>query len=149
MVEKANHILKDKVAAWRSDHQSSSWVASLPEVISGMNAQRSSVTGRSPYEIVFGQVPHGTRVSYLERGMEEVLEEDGTAASGTIGFGESREELQDTPSASDIQEPNEELLSVVTTTIATPGDYAVQDNIGQVESEVGQASIHENDPSAG
>lgn len=76
MVEKGNHILKEKIGAWRSDHQSSSWVCSLPEVISGMNAQRSSVTGRSPYEIVFGQAPHGTRISYLQREVEEILGED-------------------------------------------------------------------------
>ena len=75
MVEKANHILKDKIAAWRCDHQTSSWVSSLPEVIAGMNSQQSSVTGRSPYEIVFGQEPHGTRISYLERDVEEVPEE--------------------------------------------------------------------------
>ena len=85
MVEKGNHILKEKIGAWQSDHQSSAWVCSLPEVIAGMNAQRSSVTGKSPYEVVFGQVPHGTRVSYLEREVDEVLEEDSTAPA--IGFG--------------------------------------------------------------
>lgn len=75
MAEKGNHILKDKIAAWRSDHQSSSWVSSLPEVIAGMNAQQSSVTGKSAYEIAFGQAPHGARISYLERDVEDVPEE--------------------------------------------------------------------------
>ena len=39
----------------------------IPEVITSMNAQWSSVTGQSPYEIAFGHAPHGTRVSYLVR----------------------------------------------------------------------------------
>ena len=65
-------MLKDKIAAWRSDHQSSCWVQSNPEVITSMNAQRSSVTGKSPYEIAFGQVPHCTQVSYLVREQQEV-----------------------------------------------------------------------------
>lgn len=77
MIEKANHVLKDKIAAWQSDHQSSCWVQSIPEVITSMNAQRSSVTGKSPYEIAFGQAPHGTRVSYLVREQQEVQDEDG------------------------------------------------------------------------
>ena len=84
MVKKANHILKDKIAAWRSDHQSSSWVSSLPEVIAGMNGQRSSVTGRTPYEIAFGQAPHGTRVSFLEREAEMVLEEEVASDAGIV-----------------------------------------------------------------
>jgi hypothetical protein len=81
MVEQANGVLKHKIAAWRSDYQSSSWVSSLPEVIGGMNSQQSSVTGRSPYDITFGQAPHGNRVSYLERDIEEVEEE------GQVGLG--------------------------------------------------------------
>ena len=76
MVEKGNHILKDKIAAWRSDHQSSSWVQSIPEAISSMNAQKSSVSGRLPYEIAFGQAPHGTKISYLVREQHDVLDED-------------------------------------------------------------------------
>lgn len=76
MVEQANGVLKEKIAAWRSDHQSSSWVSSLPEVIAAMNSQRSSVTGKSAYEIVFGQPPHGHPVSYLTRDRVSVSEED-------------------------------------------------------------------------
>ena len=75
MVAKANHILKDKIAAWRFDNQTSLWASSLPEVIVGMNSQWSHITGRSPYEIVFGQEPHGTRISYFEQDVEEVPEE--------------------------------------------------------------------------
>ena len=40
-----------------------------------MNSQRLSITGRSLYEIVFGQEPHGTQISYLEQDVEEVSEE--------------------------------------------------------------------------
>ena len=76
MVEQANRVLKGKIAAWRSDHQSASWIGSLPEVISAMNSQRSSVTGKSAYEIVFGQPPHVNWVSYLTRDREQVAEED-------------------------------------------------------------------------
>ena len=80
MVEQAKVVLKEKIGAWRSDHQSSSWVSSLPEVIAGMNSQRSSVTGKSAYEVVFGQAPHGERISYLVRDAEEVPEEDSVAS---------------------------------------------------------------------
>jgi hypothetical protein len=54
MVEQANRVLKDKNAAWHSDHQTPSWVSLLPEVIAGINSQQSSVTRKSPYEITFG-----------------------------------------------------------------------------------------------
>ena len=72
MVEQANGVLKEKIATWRSDHQTSSWVSSLPDVIAGMNSQRSSVTGKSAYEIVYGQAPHDQRISYLELDQVEV-----------------------------------------------------------------------------
>ena len=49
MVEQANGVLKEKIGAWCSDHLSSSWVSSLPEVIAGMKSQRSSVTGKLAY----------------------------------------------------------------------------------------------------
>ena len=49
-----------------------------------MNGQRSSVTGRTPYEIAFGQAPHGTRVSYLEREAEMVLEEEVASDAGIV-----------------------------------------------------------------
>ena len=84
MVEQANGVLKGKIAAWRSDHQSASWVCSLPEVIAAMNCQQSSVTGRSAFEIVFGQSPHGERVSYLTRELDNVLQEGDLTAYSLV-----------------------------------------------------------------
>ena len=89
MVEKGNDILKEKIAAWLSDHQSSSWVEAIPEALIAMNIQRSSVTKKSPYEIVFGKRANLSFTSGLEREHMAVPEEssdDGETSSNTAGL---------------------------------------------------------------
>lgn len=140
MVEKANHILKDKISAWRSDHQSSSWVCSLPEVIGGMNAQRSFVTGRSPYEVAFGQVPHGARISYLERESEEVPQEgEALDITGSNALPEST----DYPTLAQLHTDEDPSIGVPVSTLTLEQEYRLgQDSMVEVQA------LHEQFPQA-
>ena len=125
MMERANGVLKEKIAAWRCDHQSASWVSSLPEVIAGMNAQCSSVTGKSAYEVVFGQPPHGERISYLVRDVAQVAEE-GLISSG--GEGDlSPDDTATTRASSQISTPatNRELVQTAVSTTGILGSQMV------------------------
>ena len=125
MVEQANGVLKEKIAAWRSDHQSASWVSSLPEVIAGMNSQCSSVTGKSAYEVVFGQAPHGERVSYLVRDVAQVADEDLISSAREDGF--SQDEMATTQGSSQITTlvTDRVLLDVPASAAAEPGSRIV------------------------
>ena len=144
MVENANHILKDKISAWRSDHQSSSWVSSLPEVIAGMNSQRSSVTGRTPYEIAFGQAPHGTRVSYLERDVEEVPEE-GAPLTPTGSSAPVQEENGNLASSDELEIGGESAFAPLVTQNTNLFLVGVEGNTGQIMMPNRQAEQGESE----
>lgn len=75
MIEQANSVLKKKIAAWESDHQSTQWTQAIPEVILAMNSQRHSTTHQPPYEIVFNLQIMSQRVVFHERDIQEVLDE--------------------------------------------------------------------------
>lgn len=56
-VERANAILKNKLAKWMEVNRSKHWTKGLPLVTHAMNLSVSRVTNYTPYELVFNQKP--------------------------------------------------------------------------------------------
>lgn len=56
-VERANGDLELKLGKWLEENEGKGWVAGLQHVTYAMNTSVSETTGKSPYEVVFGQSP--------------------------------------------------------------------------------------------
>jgi hypothetical protein len=56
-IERANGVLCDVLGKGMSTNDSSSWSSALLPVVYGINTRMSSVTKKTPYEVMFGQAP--------------------------------------------------------------------------------------------
>jgi transposase InsO family protein len=56
-IERANGVLCDALGKWMSSNNSSSWSSALLPVVYGINTRISTVTKKTPYEVMFGQAP--------------------------------------------------------------------------------------------
>lgn len=76
LVEKANSTFKRKLRAWMTDSGRSDWADSLPEISLSMNQQKHSTTGQTPYQIVFKQRMQSHRLSFADRVIAGIVDED-------------------------------------------------------------------------
>eukprot|EP00096_Caligus_rogercresseyi_P011880 TRINITY_DN4827_c0_g2_i2.p1 TRINITY_DN4827_c0_g2~~TRINITY_DN4827_c0_g2_i2.p1 ORF type:complete len:313 (-),score=46.97 TRINITY_DN4827_c0_g2_i2:52-990(-) len=63
-IKGANDDMELKLGKWLEGNPGRGWAQGLQFVTYSMNTFKSSTTNTSPYEVVFGQLPHG---KYLER----------------------------------------------------------------------------------
>lgn len=78
LVEQGNGVVEHKIRAWKMENDSTKWRDALLEVALQINSQRHSVTGRTPYEIIFRQrFLTTTWVSSRDRQVQQVPNEDG------------------------------------------------------------------------
>ena len=74
----------NKIRVWKMEHGSTHWQKALLEVTHAINSQIHSVTGRSPYDIVFRQPMRGDKwVTSQERSVKPLHNEDGTTFNET------------------------------------------------------------------
>ena len=64
-VERANGDLQRRLGKWLEENEDCGWVLGLQHVMYSMNTSVSATTGKTPYEVVFGQVPR-TSCAVLE-----------------------------------------------------------------------------------
>jgi len=55
LVEQANGTVKTHLRAWKEDTRSKAWAIALPDIMLKMNCAVHGATGKSPYEVMFGQ----------------------------------------------------------------------------------------------
>ena len=56
-VERANGDLQRRLGKWLEENKDSGWALGLQHVTYSMNSSVSATTGKTPYEVVFGQAP--------------------------------------------------------------------------------------------
>lgn len=76
-VERANAVLKNKLATWMEVNRSKHWTKGLPLVTHAMNLSVCRATNRTPYELVFNQRPR-SHYALLDELADDVIvaEED-------------------------------------------------------------------------
>lgn len=56
-VERGNGDFTIKLGKWLEANKESGWVAGIPHIVYAINTSMSEATGKSPFEVVFGQPP--------------------------------------------------------------------------------------------
>jgi len=84
-VERANAILKKKLAKWMEFNGSKRWAKGLPLVTHAMNVSVCRVTNCTPYELVFNQKPRSHHTLLDDFDDNEIIAEENL----NIEFGES------------------------------------------------------------
>ncbi|KAK7097700.1 hypothetical protein V1264_004638 [Littorina saxatilis] len=64
-VERGNGDLTVKLGKWLEANEEKGWVAGLPHIVYAINTSISETTGKSPFEVVYGQPPR-THCAVLE-----------------------------------------------------------------------------------
>jgi hypothetical protein len=78
LVEQCNHVIKDKLRAWKESHYLTSWRNGLLEVALAMNSQVHSATSSSPFKVLFWQpIVTDDWATAEERRTIPVMNEDG------------------------------------------------------------------------